>query len=419
MNILLDGLNFELQRGTGIKTYSRSVVAALHAAGHSVDILSQARFIVSGNESPLVAYTKATTGQSQQRKSLVQKILDEAKAANSGFRGRISLSDAAERQKLVDALAAEWAFIDHLQVSPGLFLKSFAKAGLGMGLTKAPGTHDIFFLTSPIPVRQPGAMNVLTVHDVIPLSHPHLVASSSLVSRALKRTLQYSLASADKVICVSETSKQEMLKLFKVDERKLHVVYQPCRFSLMQEQPVSHDPAILQELGLGDEPYVLFLGAIEPKKNLLNLLKAIEQHPDIPNLVVIGQFAWSSDREKAMIDKLGARVKHLGYLNENQMQAALSNAKAFVFPSIIEGFGLPVLEALWKGIPCVISDIPVFRELFSGKAILVQPDEPDSIAAGIQQAIHQEQDKTLQVQKEIRSHFSLESFSQQLVEVLQ
>ena len=424
MKILIDGLNFELQRGTGIKTYTRSVLAALHGSGYAIDILSQQSMPKVSHVSPLDAYLASTmqyASKANGRRKIRDRLIQHLSLFGRSFKGDIDLQTSQGEQLLSRYQCKEWSYVDRLRVAPGLFLRSFTRAGLGLGISNVSGCSDddVLFLSSPIPIRLRGRMNILTVHDVIPLSHPWLMDRWSTIAKAVGKTLEYTLKTADKVICVSETTKKELLNRFHVDERKLHVVYQPCRYSLIPEVDDGEcDQALLEALGLANQPYILFVGAIEPKKNLFNLLKAVQQNKSLPRLVVVGQFAWSSDRERALIADLKGRVQHLGYLPDRELELVLNNASAFVFPSIIEGFGLPALEAMWKGVPCVLSDIPVFRELFADHAQFVDWYDPQSISDGIELAMRHSATQIEAARNYARGHFSLTKFQKELINVI-
>jgi glycosyltransferase involved in cell wall biosynthesis len=422
MKILVDGLNFELPRGTGIKTYTRSVLTALGELGHSTDLLSQQSVPKVKHVSPLDAYMAVTTSAPSSRRSLGERLLSHIRTVGRSFQGDIDLRANQDSRLLGRLQCEEWRHIDRLRIAPGLFLKSFARAGLGLGISAVPRCRDneVFFLTSPIPIRLPGRLNILTVHDVIPLSHPWLMDRWSTIAKAVGKTLEYTLAKADKVICVSDVTRQELVTRFKVDERKLHVVYQPCRYSLVAEKPDEEsERAVLEALGLSGEPYILFVGAIEPKKNLLNVLKAFELNKKLPQLIVVGPFAWSSSRERAMISGLGGRVRHLGFLPDRELDVLQKHATAFVFPSIVEGFGLPVLEAMWHGVPCVVSDIPVFHELFAGQAVFVDPYDPSSIAAGLYDVTSTKAIGREAMVSFVRERYSLRTFVKGLNDVIQ
>lgn len=388
MKILVDGMNFELTRGSGIKTYTRSLINALKENSHTVDILSQQKFSKVKYTTPGEMYIAAMS-QEFGSVSLRRKIKSLFDFPLNKFKGDISLTSALRAHLISLGGTSEWEVVSRIRVNPGLFFKSFARAAAnfsGKSLSEYKD-NDALFLSSPIPIYLKGRLNVLTVHDIIPVTHPWLVSNSSAVANVFARTLEYSLKRADKVVCVSEKTRLDLLSRFLVDERKLHVVYQPSKF--LPSIGVNHenDYEILEQFGVKAKSYILFVGAIEPKKNLMALLSTVKRYKNIPDLIIIGQFAWMSEREKKMISEMTGRVRHLGFLSDYEVGAFFRNSKAFVFPSVIEGFGLPVLEALSNGIPCVVSDIDIFKELFGDNVFYAESAHAESLRDAIADAI--------------------------------
>lgn len=428
MNILIDGLNFELARGTGIKTYTRSTVRALASSHHRIQLLSERSVHQLRYVSSFDSYVASLQAAAQQRLGIKNRLLMALSGVNSRLKGDLTLDDRYLLASLTDC--PEWHAIDNIKIRPSLFTKAFIQSNLRLGLKPISDCADVdaLMLTSPIPVHLRGKLNVLTVHDVIPLSHPPLIDRWEVVAKSIGNALHDGLKRADKVICVSETSRLELLKRFKVDERKLEVVYQPCRYSTSVASPTNiksrkdqdaenRQRAIISSLDLSEEPFILFAGAVEPKKNLLNVLKAVERSPAVPKLVIAGSFAWSSDPEQAMIKRLGKRVLHLGFVSDQELQALQRSAAACVFPSIVEGFGLPALEAIWCGTPCVLSDIAVFRELFPDNAYFVDPYSPDEIGEALIQASNASKAYKDAMANYVRLRFSIEQFADSLSSV--
>ena len=437
MKILIDGLNFELARGTGIKTFTRSVMRALSDNGHQLDLLSdqvirQIRYV-----SPVDSYLANLQTVTPHRIGMKQRILNSLPGVGKRFRGSFGVQDPDLLESLTGC--PEWGCLDNVHVRPGLFTKSFMRSNLGLGMQPISSLPDVeaLMLTSPLPVYLPSRLNVLCVHDVIPLSHPWLLARWEFVAKSIGTALKYGLSRSDKVICVSETTKRELIKRFNVDDKKLEVVYQPCRYAgntlaltptptaaVADSHPATgqavqmHQRAVLDLLNLSQEPFVLFAGAIEPKKNLLNVLRAIERNPAIPKLVVAGSFAWSSSHERAMIKRLGRRVEHLGFVSDEHLQVLQQTAAACVFASITEGFGLPALEAIWCGTPCVLSDIAVFRELFPNNAFFVNPYNPNDIGDALLQAIEADDDYKQTMARDVQQRFSMAQFANRLSSIL-
>ena len=418
MKVLIDGLNFELAHGTGIKTFARSAMTALASSGHELGLLSEQNIRQVQFVSPIDGYLAGLTASGNKKRSLTTKLLTAYRLLNQRLKTDILIED----RDLLASISGcnQWHDLDSIRIRPSLFTKAFVRSSLGLGMQPIHDCKDIdaLFLTSPIPVYLPDRLNVLTIHDLIPLSHPRLIDRWEVIAKAFGSTLHDGLKRADKVICMSETSKNEILKRFAVNESKLQVIYQPCRYatertSFDQEQRAN----ILASMNLRDEPFVLFVGAIEPKKNLLNVLKAVAQNPTIPKLVIVGPFAWSSNQEQAIIQQMKDRVVHLGFVSDIELQALQQSALACVFPSIVEGFGLPALEAIWNGSPCVLSDIPVFRELFADNQYFVNPHNPGEIGAAILQACNADTQYRQALSSYVKERYSMQQFEASLKKV--
>lgn len=231
-----------------------------------------------------------------------------------------------------------------------------------------------------VPYRVPGEY-VMTVHDLTVFS-PHF-RISRLRKAGFRHLLARSLSGAKKVIVVSETTREELVREFSLSAEKIVVIHNWIgeEFFLPEESRTSRKSPIA-----GD--YLLYLGLRIAHKNLDGLVRAflllIEEYPQL-RLVVAGR----RYREPDMVDKWSgdSRLKDrlVGILDptDEEMISLLAGAKIFVFPSLAEGFGLPPLEAMAAGTPVVCSDIPVFRKIYDDAVRYVNPHSPESIADGI------------------------------------
>lgn len=416
MKVLVDGLNFELPHGTGIKTYTRSVLSSLAQLGCEIDLLSQRDVPSVRHVEPEAAYL-TTIMNAKRRMSPGERLYAILESLGRRIRPDPPLSAARVLESGSHLrLCPEWKHLGKVFTLPSLFDRSFAKASVGMGLTSIRNFAgaDVLFLTSPVPIRLPGRLNILTVHDIIPLSHPWLIDRWVAVGKAFGESMRSLIQSADRILCVSDTTRQQLISRFHVDERKLRTVYQPCRFALDSASADTEDDAtVLSRLGLSTKGYLLFVGAIEPKKNLTNLLLAMQEGKVRLPLVVVGPYGWSCASERTMLEKMKQTVFHVGYIRDSELSVLQRHAAAFVFPSLVEGFGLPPLEAFWHGVPCVLSDIPIFRELFLDYPTYVDPLSSASIASGIERAVSSSSRRE-EAKVYVRSQFSLARF----VEVL-
>src|SRR5215217_5511016 len=177
--------------------------------------------------------------------------------------------------------------------------------------------------------------------------------------------MRYLCRTADHIVTVSENSRRDIIEFFNVDEKRITNTYQAVRIP-QKFLDVKLDQVVetnINSFGLGYEDYFLFLGAIEPKKNLSRLIDAYAASGTKRPLVVVGATAWqfAGDVEKIRDERfLNYRissdsvapirhVRHLSYLDFQQVVGLIRGARAMLFPSLYEGFGLPVLEAMQLG----------------------------------------------------------------------
>jgi glycosyltransferase involved in cell wall biosynthesis len=223
---------------------------------------------------------------------------------------------------------------------------------------------DLFHGTNyEAPLRGP-CPTVITIHDLSLLLH-----SSTHEARAVRRArllLPLMARKAKVIITPSEQIKSEVCEHLKIPAAKVFPTPLAPRSIF---QPVSPAEAIETRRRLGiDDQFLLFVGTIEPRKNLSTLIKAFEEvlrTTDLrPQLVVAGQVGWKSDELVSQLERSPARehIKRIGFVSDEDLRALYSSCSAFVYPSIYEGFGLPPLEAMACGAPVVASRVPSINE---------------------------------------------------------
>jgi glycosyltransferase involved in cell wall biosynthesis len=240
---------------------------------------------------------------------------------------------------------------------------------------------------------------VVSIHDLSLLLHSetHL---SSLVRRA-RRRLPIMARAATKIITATEFIKQEVVTHLKVDPAKIAVTpYAPRR----SFKPLPAEQTEQTRLRLGiEKEFILFVGTIEPRKNLITLMRAfaeILKHTHLrPQLVVAGQKGWLVEETLDFVgrENLGDRVVFTGYVSDADLRALYSSCTVCVYPSLYEGFGLPPLEAMACGAPVITSDIPCLTETTQEAAAMVPPLDVDKMSKAIVEML-QDEDK--------RAHFS-------------
>lgn len=245
-------------------------------------------------------------------------------------------------------------------------------------------TSQIFFSpTSYYPILFCRSRGVLVVHDlavyVEPKSKP---AFKTLLLEKL--FLPFALKKAEKVIAVSENTKADLIKVFKINDEKIVVI--PLATSQAPASRLSI-PAIKAKFNL-PENYLLFVGTIEPRKNVETLILAHRLLPQAIRLkyplVLVGKLGWRSDGIKQLIDsENGQFIHYLGYANEQELAIIYQHASLFIYPSWYEGFGLPVLEAMEAGVPVISSNRSSLPEVAGQAARLVDPASTSQLSEAI------------------------------------
>lgn len=243
---------------------------------------------------------------------------------------------------------------------------------------------DIFFSTSSyiIPSILPSTIKtILTVHDLVAFLFPSnhnkkaTIIEKLLFRRALRR--------AAYVCAISENTRNDILQRFHYEPTQIDVVY--CGAS-DEFKPVPKEN--LQDFIIKTnlpENFFLAVGTLEPRKNYLNLIKAFKEvsdrYPDY-HLVIVGKEGWDFEKIHAAIKEnyLNKKIHLLGYLSNKSLVNLYSLAKAFVFPSFYEGFGIPPLEAMQSGCPVISSHTSSLPEVVGDAALLVNPESPNQIA---------------------------------------
>lgn len=228
---------------------------------------------------------------------------------------------------------------------------------------------------------------IVTIHDMAYKRFPETVRLKT--RKMLNLSLKKSINRADLIITVSEFSKQEILSFFPECEGKIEIVYNGVDLDIFK--PISDNTlkeAVKKKYKINGE-FLLYLGTIEPRKNIERLLEAYSRFnrelKDSPKLVLAGGKGWLDSGIFNAIDKLNLKdnVVLTGYVSDDDVPILMNAAKAFLFPSIYEGFGMPVLEAMACGVPVLTSNVSSLPEVVGNAAVLVNPFSVESILLGI------------------------------------
>ncbi len=251
-----------------------------------------------------------------------------------------------------------------------------------IALTKADFIIYGNFLGYPSWRKTPSAP---VIHDLTYIDLPQYV--SAKLRSDLVRFIPKQIKRGSFVVTVSQYSKKRIAEEFGTDKEVLVTPIPPVDLARHPDQECQEE---LSKAGIA-KPFILFVGTIEPRKNIPNLIEAYKQLPqdlrDKYSLVIAGRIGWNCENEEALLaqaPKEGYDVKHLGYVSDALREVLYQKATLFSTASHYEGFGMPILEAMHFGTPCAISEIPVFREVAAENADYFNQDDPKDIAKHLQ-----------------------------------
>lgn len=400
MRIVFDGLNLSLTRGTGIATYARILTQVAHDLGHEIGIVYSTPFTPPKDPAlrEITFFDEKRLGPGRRKmtpRRILHYALDQARYHFPVKPLPVALNGAVITRQFEHTLPAQ----DRVFVARNLFANArtyFLRTGALVDLSFTP-PPDILHCTYPLPLRVKSACNLYTIHDLVPLRLPFTTLENK---RQTFRLLQTVARAADHIITVSEHSKRDIVALLGVEERRVTNTYQTV--DIPQEYLARPEAAVANQLagafGLDLHGYLLFYGALEPKKNLARLIEAyLASGVAVPLVVVLGG-GWHNETETRLLaahDTSGAganaagaesgrpRIRRLDYLGLSTLAALIRGARAVVFPSLYEGFGLPVLEAMTLGAPVLASREGALPEIAGDAALLVDPYDREAIRQAI------------------------------------
>ncbi len=271
---------------------------------------------------------------------------------------------------------------------PRKLLEGSMKAGIPLPFPWFSGEGDAFLFPNFVSYPTRNRPSALIVYDLSYHRYPEMAERKNRAF--LSRFVPPSLKRATAVITISEFSRREISEIYGVPPEKIHIAYpgvDPERFHPVEDSEKIRDT--LNKYGLPSD-YLLFIGTLEPRKGITSLLEAYQSWstPDKPPLVLVGKRGWGNLPllEEALSGKIPG-VFIPGYIAHDDLPILLSHARAFVYPSDYEGFGMPVLEAMACGIPVVCGSCPSFREIGGELPFMCQASDPNALRAAIEEAV--------------------------------
>ncbi|MCL4209947.1 MAG: glycosyltransferase family 4 protein [Phycisphaeraceae bacterium] len=415
--IVVDTYNLRLKQGSGIKTYGLTLLKALRHLGAEVSLLTDRRI------------PRADSGA-------LSEVLFFDNPPGEGFIGRnlrygvrlaksvLSPLKAHEVSRQFVISDASWRTIDRIEhlynvgnIYEGAnnFFKQFGR----WTTVRLPHKADIWHATTLLPIRVRGARLVTTIHDIIPLRLPYTTLDDK---RFFFKLTKQALRNSDLVLAVSECTKRDVIEFFGVPEERVQVTYQAVQFRPYAQQETV-EKAVLSRYELKPGEYILFVGNIEPKKNLAGLLQASFAVSHRLPLVVVGRKAWFWEEQLAPAKALGTDKRRrkrwlrlLNYVPRSDLSVLYANAACLVFPSLYEGFGLPPLEAMAHRCPVICSNVSSLPEVCGDAALYCDPYEPDSIRARIDEVLTSPQTRETMIAKGLEqvAKFGVEPYAERL-----
>lgn len=233
----------------------------------------------------------------------------------------------------------------------------------------------------PFGVANIGIKKVVTIHDLIFLRYPKIYRFAD--REIYKRKFRYSCRVADIVIAISEQTKRDIQYYFGIDSNKIEVIYQDCSPLFYKKLSADTLKIAREKYSLPDE-YILYVGTIEERKNLLNILKAIHSFRiNLPLVIVGGTTDYMKKIREFISENKLSDIYFLNTVPQHDLPAIYANSLLFIYPSVFEGFGIPVLEALNSGTPVITSRGSCLEETGGEKSIYVDPYNVEEIGSSI------------------------------------
>ena len=302
--------------------------------------------------------------------------------------------------------------------------KLWTQFALPLRLRLSASRPDVFFTPSHYAPRFSPVPTAISIMDVSYLLFPEYFAKRDLYQ--LKNWTEYSVKKAAKVFTISKSSKNDILKEYHLEPENVIVTYPGIKPPTLA--PVIYEMKHLQEKYHISDTYFLFVGTLQPRKNIVRLIKAFADllkntKGDSVQLLIVGKKGWQYDEILAAPELYGVTesVKFLDFVSDEELGTLYKHAVAYVLPSLYEGFGLPVLEAYQNDCPVITSNVSSLPEAAGDGALLIDPEKSEEITKAMKKLLDDPKlrKKLVENGKEQLKKFSWEKTAKETLRVLE
>ncbi len=389
--ICIDGFNIALAKGSGIATYGRNLLSTLDRLGMNGQVLygpaakrSNSNVV---NEAALVDADKPPTKLKKFerfRRTFATRFGQTAWPITPS--GEIVWPSRGGGRP---EATAYWAVQDLFHVANRSFNAYGKETPVAFEASSQIRRPDAMHWTATVPLYARDVPNIYTIHDLIPLRLPHTTMDDKATYMAL---CQMIARRADHIAVVSETTRQDVIRMLGVSEDRVTNTYQAVDLPQALTSRSQADVTVELEgvFNLGWKDYFLHFGAIEPKKNLGRIVEAYLASGVETPLVIVGGRAWLDEGETALLNQVmkdggpsAQRIRRYEYMPFSLLLSLIRGAKATLFPSLYEGFGLPVLESMALSTAVLTSTGGSLPEVAGDAAISVDPYDVQAMTRGL------------------------------------
>jgi glycosyltransferase involved in cell wall biosynthesis len=309
--------------------------------------------------------------------------------------------------------------VRNLPLSDDWLARLWHRLRLPLPVELITGPLDLFY--SPdfvLPPTRRATRTLLTVHDLSFLHYPEAFVPT--LRRYLERVVPRSVARADHVLADSEATRADLIAHLGTAPEKVDVLYSGVDPRFGPESKAGERERLEKRYGVGDQPYILSVGTVQPRKNYTRLIRAFASLRAEAQLLIAGGKGWLYEEIFAEAEEHEA-VRLLGFVEDEDLPALYRNAALFAFPSLYEGFGLPVLEAMACGTPVVCSDASSLPEVAGNAALLVDPLDIDVLTEAMARVLGDADLRQAMIARGLQqaARFTWERAARQLLDTLE